>query len=97
MEYLQILLGLAAALIGLLYYYSTTFDFWKNRGIRGPKPIAFVGNFLNNVLGKISFSDQITEWYRQYKNETVFGIFEGNSPILVINDLDLIKDVLIRD
>ncbi|XP_017891081.1 cytochrome P450 6a2-like [Ceratina calcarata] len=97
MEYFQILLGLGAVLIGLLYYYSTTFAFWQNRGIIGPKPIAVVGNFLNVALRKMSLGDQIHEWYKQYKNETVFGLFEGNSPVLVINDLDLIKDVLIRD
>lgn len=97
MDYIQILLGLAAVLIGLFYYCTSTFDFWKSRGIVGPKPTVFVGNFLNIALRKISFSDQVEAWYKQYKNETVFGIYEGRSPILVINDLDLIKDVLIRD
>ncbi|KZC12359.1 putative cytochrome P450 6a14 [Dufourea novaeangliae] len=35
--------------------------------------------------------------YNEYKHVPAFGIFAGNTPILVINDLDMIKDVLIRD
>ena len=39
----------------------------------------------------------VKDLYDEFKNESVFGIYEGTTPVLVINDLDAMKDVLIRD
>lgn len=45
---------LFSAIIGILmilYYYLTWhFDYWKNRGIIGPKPIPFVGTFPKSAV-----------------------------------------------
>lgn len=41
--------------------------------------------------------DYLTEMYNTYKNEPMIGIFAKNSPILIVQDLDLIKDILIKD
>ena len=91
-------LGFVAAILFLLYYYFTsTFDFWRKRGVKGPKPIPFFGTFLDVFLAKDSVSDCFTHAYCNYKDEPLVGLFVGSTPLLVVNDPDLIKDVLIKD
>lgn len=91
-------LGFVAAILFLLYYYVTyKFDFWRKRGVQGPKPIPFFGNFLDVFLTKASVSDCFTNAYFNYKDEPLVGMFLGSTPLLVVKDPDLIKDVLIKD
>ncbi|XP_076759120.1 putative cytochrome P450 6a14 [Xylocopa sonorina] len=97
MDYFQILCAIGAVLLAIYYYYTSTYDHWKNRGIPGPKPRVFVGNFYDILTGRMSIGDKMKQLYNEYKDEPVFGIFEGRSPGLVINDLNLIQDVLVRD
>lgn len=62
-----------------------------------PKPKPFFGNTKDVVLKKVEISNYITELYKRYDNEAMFVLFFGESPNLVLRDLDLIKDVLIQD
>ncbi|XP_068981018.1 uncharacterized protein [Bombus flavifrons] len=97
MDYFQLLLGIAAILLAIYYYYTSVYDTWKNRGVPGPKPSMFFGNFVDLLLKRQAVATIVKNLYNEYRSEPVFGIYEGTSPILVINDLNLIKDVLIRD
>ncbi|EFN81691.1 Probable cytochrome P450 6a14 [Harpegnathos saltator] len=42
-------------------------------------------------------TEYLTEIYHYYKNETMIGIFARRTPILIVKDPDLIKDILIKD
>lgn len=97
MDYFQLVCAIGAVLLALYYYYTLTFDYWKIRNIVGPRPTVLVGNLGEILFKTMSISDKLKQMYDEYKNEPAFGIFEGTKPILVINDLDLIKDVLIKD
>lgn len=97
LDHFQILTAFVAAFFALYYYFTSKFDFWKNRGVIGPRPIPFFGNAKDVLLRKIGIGSFITELYKRYDNEAMFGIFFGGSPNLVLRDLDLIKDVLIKD
>ncbi|XP_076235078.1 putative cytochrome P450 6a14 [Calliopsis andreniformis] len=91
-------LGLFAVIFFLLYYYGTsTFDFWKKRGVKGPQPLPFVGNFKDVFLGTGSVSDCFTKAYYDFKSEQLVGIFRGRVPLLVVKDPHLMKDILIKD
>ncbi|XP_012060475.1 PREDICTED: cytochrome P450 6A1-like [Atta cephalotes] len=93
----EILCGIAAAVLALYYFLTSTFDFWKSRGVPGPRPIPGLGNFKDIMLNNISAGDYLAEMYNTYKNEPLIGIFARKTPILIIKDLDLIKDILIKD
>lgn len=90
--------GLLAAILFLLYYYSkSALDFWKKRGVKGPKPIPFLGNFKDVFLGKISVNDSFVKAYYEFRDEPLIGMFSGHIPILLVKDPELMKDVLIKD
>lgn len=97
MDYFQLVCAIGMVLLAMYYYYTSTFDYWKIRGIPGPQPTVLIGNLKDILLRKTSLGDKLRDMYEEYKKEPMFGIFEGMTPILVINDLELIKDVLIKD
>ncbi|XP_011862715.1 PREDICTED: cytochrome P450 6B2-like [Vollenhovia emeryi] len=93
----EILCGIAAVILATYYYFTKNFDFWKSRGIRGPAPIPGFGNFKDVMFNNISSGDYLTELYNTYKDEPMIGIFTRTTPLLIVKDPDLIKDILIKD
>lgn len=81
-----------------LYNWSTfTHDHWKNLGVPGPRPMPFVGNSGSVILNRQSFLEKQRELYNKWKHEPFVGLFYGRTPFLLINDLNLIKNILITD
>lgn len=96
-SYIEIFCGIAVIFLALYYYFTSTFDFWKIRGVNGPRPIPVFGNIKDHTLARISIADFSKKLYEEYRDEPVVGIFVEKTPTLVLRDPDLIRDVLIRD
>lgn len=92
-----VLCGIVAVIFALYYYYTSTFDFWKSRGVPGPRPIPVFGTFKDVMLKKISIVDYMAKVYNDYKDEPLVGVFVKKSPILIVKDPDLLKDIFIKD
>ncbi|NP_001352788.1 cytochrome P450 6a14 [Bombus impatiens] len=94
---LEILCGLALALIVLYCYLTIRYNFWTSRGVPGPKPTLLFGNIMKSMFGKESLPQLLTRNYNDFKNEPMVGIFLRTVPVLMVKDPDLIKDILIKD
>ncbi|XP_063995669.1 uncharacterized protein LOC135173024 [Diachasmimorpha longicaudata] len=98
MEYGSLELVLCLTALLLLYYYATAgLDYWKKRGVPGPRPLPAVGNFAGVFLQREAIFQAVSRIYKDYKQYPYAGGFKGLKPMLVVNDLDLIKNVLIKD
>ncbi|XP_043516516.1 probable cytochrome P450 6a14 isoform X2 [Frieseomelitta varia] len=97
MDLVQLLLAVVAVCLAIYYYYQSKYEFWRARGVPGPKPRIYIGNFIDVLTKKRAICTIVKDLYDEFKKEPIFGIYEGTTPVLVINDLDAIKDVLIRD
>ncbi|XP_068622758.1 cytochrome P450 6B5-like [Battus philenor] len=85
-------------LLGVLYYYFTrTFNYWKKRGVAGPKPVALFGNLKESTLRREPIALTIKKIYDQFPNEKVVGIYRLTTPCLLIRDAEIIKYVMIKD
>nr|XP_031836321.1 probable cytochrome P450 6a14 [Nomia melanderi] len=93
----EILLGIVTVLLALYYYFTLHFDFWKVRNVPGPKPMPVFGNVLNVMTGVESVAIFTKNLCRQYKHEPMFGIIMRRTPVLILQDPDYIKDVLIKN
>ncbi|KAG7196585.1 hypothetical protein KM043_013078 [Ampulex compressa] len=90
-----LLLGL---LLGILYYYFTaTFDFWENHGVPYRKPTVLFGNFAPLLLFRKSLPEGVKEMYEWFKDERFFGVFRVRSPVLILRDPDLVKNICVKD
>ena len=89
-----ILIGLATA---VYFYLRNRMNYWTNRGIPQDEPSLLLGN-LDGVGTKIHFTMNIQRIYEKFKNgNKVIGWYLMQSPRLLAVDLDLIKNILIKD
>ena len=96
-----ILIGIFAIVLVVftLLYYRFTFNFWKNLGVRGPRPNIIFGNCkdLTWPFEKVNLGSFTKKLYEQYSEEPVIGIFDSSQPILLIKDITLIKEILVKE
>lgn len=95
---LELLYGSIVFFFILYYYYKIKLNFWKKRGVVGPEPIFFFGTLPKDVvLRRKNLIEYFRNIYNTYKNVPLVGLFIQTEPVLMINDPELIKDVLITD
>lgn len=94
---------LAVAAIAFTYFYFNVkrkMSFWRNRGFPedpGFFPYGSQGS-KDFMSRKIAISETTTSAYNNFPNERVVGTYEFmGKPSLVIRDLDLAKDILVKD
>ncbi|XP_076545505.1 cytochrome P450 6a2-like [Osmia lignaria lignaria] len=95
--YFEILCGIAALLFAFYYYSTANFNYWKDRGVVGPKPLPFFGNTKDLMFATVSMPEFSKDVYLKYKDERIVGLFMQRSPVIFLKDPELIKDVLIKD
>ncbi|XP_025603009.2 cytochrome P450 6a2-like [Athalia rosae] len=93
----EILGAILLIFIGIRFYLVKNYNYWKKLGIPGPEPELFFGNFKDIALGKAFYGDVLHRMCNQFPDAPMFGIYENRTPRLVLKDLDLIRDVLIKD
>ncbi|XP_020658075.3 cytochrome P450 3A24 [Pogona vitticeps] len=76
----------------LLLYGIWPFNFFKKLGIPGPRPLPFVGTFLEYRHGIIEFDVKCHQKYGK-----IWGIFDGRQPVLAVLDPTMIKTILVKE
>jgi len=91
------ILYLIIAVIVLIYlYFKKKHSFWKDHGFNYPEPSIPLGN-----IGGIGIKEHLSEYlkrnYDEYKNKgPAFGMYLVANPALVVTDIELIKDIMVR-
>ncbi|XP_064415064.1 cytochrome P450 3A30 isoform X3 [Latimeria chalumnae] len=73
-------------------YGIQPYGFFKKLGIPGPRPLPFIGTFLNNRKGVFIFDK---ECYQKYGK--IWGTYDGRQPVLCITDTSMIKTILVKE
>ncbi|XP_025105956.1 cytochrome P450 3A29-like [Pomacea canaliculata] len=85
---------LTVVVLAAIYLYTTwPYSTWSRLGIPGPKPQYFHGNSKEVI--KKTMLKAVDDWKTQYGR--VFGLYFGRSPILVVSDLDILREVLVKE
>ncbi|XP_055696271.1 cytochrome P450 6a2-like [Lutzomyia longipalpis] len=87
-------------LVGVLgfawYYIKRSYNYWSDRNVPVVAPTFLVGNL--DPLGRKHFSKLIKESYDTYKKQSDFvGFYFFTSPRIIPTNLDVIKNILIKD
>jgi cytochrome P450 family 6 len=92
------ILTVLVLIVGAVYaYIHYSFTYWERKGIIHIKPKLPFGNA--GQIGRTKhLSTAFTEFYNELKGKGKFGgVYLTFRPVLVLTDLDLIKNVLVRD
>lgn len=89
-----ILVGILSAIYLLLW---RRMNHWRRRGVVCEPPSLLFGNF-NGAGRHIHFATNLKNYYDKFKFDNKFvGFYFMQSPRLMILDLDLLKNILIKD
>jgi hypothetical protein len=88
---------ISAIFIGSYFYFTRNFNFWQKLGIPYVKPTPFVGNLKECVLLKTTIGEQLQRIYKEHGDKPYVGIFSFDKPFLLIRDLKLVKNILVKD
>jgi cytochrome P450 family 6 len=82
----------------VLYFFITkNFKFWSSHGFQSP-PISVPFGHLKGIGTKEATCNLFNEFYQEFKNKTpAIGIYFFFSPVLMVLDLELIKNIFIRE
>ncbi|KAI9552449.1 hypothetical protein GHT06_022815 [Daphnia sinensis] len=87
-------LGVASLVSFLLYRYLTsTFTYFSERGIPGPKPVPIFGNLWG--IWRVNLPQHDRDLVKKYGK--IFGFFDGSNPSLWVTDPEIIKAVFVKD
>ena len=94
---LVLVVPLSAIFIALYLYFTRNFKFWQKLGIPHIKPTPFVGNLRECAFQKVNIGKHLQQIYEEHRDKTYVGIFSFDKPILLIRDLELVKNILVKD
>ena len=81
----------------LVYWVKKRYSYWTDRGflqVSGSFPFGS----LQGIGSTIHMTGLLTNFYNKYKNvSSVVGIYFFTLPTVLVMDLDLIKDILVKD
>jgi len=83
--------------IGLYFNFTQNFNFWQKLGIPYVKPTPFEGTLKDCVLLKTTIAEQLQRIYNEHSDKPYVGIFSFDKHSLLIRDLELVKNILVKD
>ena len=89
---------LCAPLFGLGYWLLCgKWNYWEEQGIPGPTLSLPAGNFGAIMLMKVHILDWFRDLYHQFPDQKVVGMYVIHQPMLVVNDPDMARQILVKD
>jgi cytochrome P450 len=94
---LVLVVSLSAIFIASYLYFTRNFKFWQKLGIPYVKPTPFVGNLKECAFQKVNIGKRLQEIYEEHSDKPYVGIFSFDKPVLLICDLELVKNILVKN
>ncbi|XP_011305840.1 probable cytochrome P450 6a13 [Fopius arisanus] len=91
----EMLIAPLVLILMLFDFFNSKWECWFRLNIEGPEPNIICGNIGSVALGRISFVEMVNKFYREWRAEPYFGIFVWRTPVLIINDLNVVKYILL--
>ncbi|XP_041978536.1 uncharacterized protein LOC121732648 [Aricia agestis] len=95
MIYLVIWAGALTAALAL--YFRQVYSRFSRYGVRAKPVVPLLGNMTQVMLRRRHFTEDMDQLYGDLAGERFIGRYEFLQPSLVITDLDLIKQVAVKD
>lgn len=89
--------ALVASFLYVLYLITNQFTYWKLRKILQLKVTPLLGNNAPIFFRRTSFPEHSKFLYNYLPDVRYYGTFDFNTPVIVLKDPDLIRDVCVKN
>ncbi|XP_062563719.1 probable cytochrome P450 6d5 [Armigeres subalbatus] len=90
-------IGIALLCVVAFALVKYIFSYWNRRGVQQLTPYFPFGNYADLFLGKNSFSNICEKLYERNKQFRLLGTYFLLRPVLLVNDPQLAKNIMVRD
>lgn len=98
MEILTFLLSIIIiCVISGIYLLYSQMTYWSSKGVPYEKVTPIIGSLAEVFFQRKSLPEFINEAYNKHKNLKYYGMMDFNTPTILLKDLDLIKDICIKN
>uniref|UniRef100_A0A182PZA5 Uncharacterized protein n=1 Tax=Anopheles epiroticus TaxID=199890 RepID=A0A182PZA5_9DIPT len=91
------IIALVSVLLAVYQYLTHNNAFFKRFPIPCMQVEPLFGSFRRLIMKKVSFHDFIRSNYERFPEAKVFGMFEFITPMFVIRDPELVKQITVKD
>lgn len=89
---------LVAVVVALfLFYWWHVLSYWWMRGVPSLPAEPVFGNLRDRFFLRVSSGEVFASFYRRLKPRPYGGVYQTSTPLLVLCDLELIKQVMVKD
>ncbi|CAG4989294.1 unnamed protein product [Parnassius apollo] len=92
-----ILVLLLLVLLTIFHYTSDGRKYWLHRKVPYREPCPIFGNFGATLTMRRSYTNMLQFFYDSFRDEKYVGIFQARRPTLLVIDLDIVKNIFIKD
>ncbi|CAH2105992.1 unnamed protein product [Euphydryas editha] len=92
-----ILIWSVALVAALALYFRQTYSMFAEYGVKHLRVVPFFGNMLSIFLGREHVTTEMDRMYKKFPNERFVGRYEFIKPIIIPQDIELIKKITIKD
>jgi len=86
------------AIIFLVHkFLSREYDYFEKKGIPFNKPKFIIGSRMDFIVRNKSLLAVMQDFYNEFRNEKISGIFDFSSPVYIIRDPQLIKQLAVKE
>ena len=92
----ELVLLVLALLAGYYLHFKRKTSYFKDKGIPFVEPYFIFGtkDNLKMFMGKVHFIKLLESIYWNFKQHPIVGYFNFDTPWVMVNDIDLIKQVI---
>lgn len=94
---LEIVLVILTLILLLYRYVTKNFDHWKKKGVPHIQGVFPCGSHTEILTQGKHISVLVKEDYEKFKEEDFFGIYMLGKPALVVKNIDMIRNIMVKD
>ncbi|CAG9827785.1 unnamed protein product [Diabrotica balteata] len=94
---LNLIIGVAIILVLIYFLGIKPFNYWKKRGVIQGNPALFLGDSWEQMMKKQTFAEMVQKVYSFGPGARYAGMYQFMTPILVVKDLELLKQLFVKD
>ncbi|XP_014256245.1 cytochrome P450 6j1-like [Cimex lectularius] len=95
--FLELLLLVPGIWLFVYFWWTRNYDHWLKKGIPYEKPTFPYGNIKDVIYVKETLGDFTKRLYNNFPNSKIVGFYGLRTPMAVVRDPDIMKDILIKE